>query len=44
MKQLTINDLYELILKQIKKGNGDCRKCKACWGLKKGQSVYFEKH
>lgn len=23
---------------------GDCRSCKACWSLKKGQSVYFIKH
>ena len=23
---------------------GDCRTCKACWGLKKRQSVYFDKH
>lgn len=23
---------------------GNCSKCKACWNLKKGQSVYFNKH
>ena len=23
---------------------GSCKNCKACWNLKKGQSVYFHKH
>lgn len=23
---------------------GSCRECKACWNLKKGQSVYFNQH
>jgi hypothetical protein len=24
--------------------NGSCQNCKACWNLKKGQSVYFHQH